>query len=372
MIISNSCIGMDSARTYRSARMDASAVSHGGVNKFPDFLRNKDSLLTGDDNAKAQSEESQDEETTASDNLSDTLADIRSRYDFLKVNHTLPSKIEQDAISRIRSQCLQYLLRMLLGGTKHTDDDFSWENASYSTGNANVSFSHGIAAISESYTNVHYFSESEDTIFSTTGSVITADGRSIDFNLELSMSRSFTQYYEENITMNTILCDPLVINLGENVAEVSDVKFRFDLDCDGNEDDISTFSSNSAFLALDLNEDGVINDGSELFGTRSGNGFYDLSTYDEDHNGWIDEADSVFDKLKIFTVSEDGSQTLLSLKSQDIGAIYLGNVSTDFSLNSLEDNHTNAVIRSTGIFLYESGAVGSIQQVDMAKSEYTA
>ena len=372
MIISNSCIGMDSARMYNSARMDASTVSHGRVNKFPDFLHSKDSLLSGGNNAKAHAEESQDEETTASDNLSDSLSEIRSKYDFLKVNNTLPSKIEQDAISRIKNQCLQYLLRMLLGGKSHNDDDFLWDNASYSTGNANVAFSRGITTISETFTQVHYFSESEDTTFSTTGSVVTLDGRSIDFNLELSMSRSFTQYYEESINMNTVLCDPLVINLGCNIAEVSDVKFKFDLDCDGEDDNISTLSSNSGFLALDLNEDGIINDGSELFGTKSGNGFYDLSAYDEDGNGWIDEADSIFNKLRIFTVSENGSQTLLDLKSQDIGAIYLGNVSTDFSLNSLQDNRTNAVIRSTGIFLYENGSVGSIQQVDMAKAEYSA
>ncbi len=39
-----------------------------------------------------------------------------------------------------------------------------------------------------------------------------------------------------------------------------------------------------------------INDGSELFGTSSGDGFKDLATYDEDENGWIDENDSIFSK----------------------------------------------------------------------------
>lgn len=373
MIVSSSCIGMDSARIYNSVRMDAATYSRGVVNKFPDFLSNKDSLLKGDTNTKAQEDDSQDEETSVADSLSDTLADIRSRYDFLKVNQTLPSKIEQDSISRIKSQCLQYLLRMLLGhrGKADIDENF-WNNYSYSANDADVSFSKGITTITETLNHSHYFSESEDTTFNTTGTVLTADGRSIDFNLELSMSRSFTEYYEENISRDIVLCDPLVINLGTNVAEVSDVKFRFDLDCDGADDSVSTLSSNSGFLALDLNEDGVINDGSELFGTKSGNGFYDLSAYDEDGNGWIDEADSIFNKLKILTVADDGSQTLLSLKGQDIGAIYLGNVSTDFSLNSTHDNHTNAMIRSTGIFLYENGTVGSIQQVDLAKSEYTA
>ena len=32
----------------------------------------------------------------------------------------------------------------------------------------------------------------------------------------------------------------------------------------------------SRFLALDKNNDGIINNGSELFGTESGNGFIDL------------------------------------------------------------------------------------------------
>ena len=41
--------------------------------------------------------------------------------------------------------------------------------------------------------------------------------------------------------------------------------------------------------ALDINEDGKINDGKELFGTASGNGFGDLAAYDQDNNGWIDE-----------------------------------------------------------------------------------
>ena len=40
----------------------------------------------------------------------------------------------------------------------------------------------------------------------------------------------------------------------------------------------------NAFLSLDKNSDGIINDGSELFGAASGNGFADLAKYDEDGN----------------------------------------------------------------------------------------
>ena len=122
----------------------------------------------------------------------------------------------------------------------------------------------------------------------------------------------------------------------------------------------------SGFLALDKNNDGKINDGSELFGTKSGDGFKDLARYDEDHNGWIDENDSVFSKLKVWMKDEDGKDILLDLKRADVGAIYLGNADTQYSLK--DDNHRlNAEVKKTGIYLKESsGAVGTVNHLDLA------
>ena len=37
-------------------------------------------------------------------------------------------------------------------------------------------------------------------------------------------------------------CDPLVINLDTNIAQVSDQKFFFDLDQDGKEEEISFYT----------------------------------------------------------------------------------------------------------------------------------
>ncbi len=56
----------------------------------------------------------------------------------------------------------------------------------------------------------------------------------------------------------------------------------------------------------------------------------------------------------------------MDLKSADVGALYLGNASTEFSLNEMETNKTNGVIRSTGVYLKESGGVGTMQHVDLA------
>lgn len=211
-----------------------------------------------------------------------------------------------------------------------------------------------------------FVSEAEHTAFESVGMAKTADGREIQFGVSVEMSRAFCAKYESYTQENYILTDPLVINLDSNVASVSDMKFLFDLDADGKKEEVSFAGSGSGFLALDRNDDGKVNDGSELFGTKSGDGFADLSAFDEDGNGWIDEADSVFKDLKIWTKEEDGKDVLLDLKKADVGAIYLGNANTEFSLKSEDNLNTNAIIRKTGIYLKESGGVGTLQHVDLA------
>ena len=181
------------------------------------------------------------------------------------------------------------------------------------------------------------------------------------------MSRSFTEKYSQSVQMQTIsYVDPLVINLDSEVTQVSDQKFYFDLNSDGTKEEISKLSGKSGYLAYDKNDDGIINDGSELFGTKSGDGFFDLEQYDKDQNGWIDEQDAIFDKLQIWTTNAQGEQVLCDLKEAGVGALYLHKASTEFSLNSQSSNETNALIRSTGIFLYENGMAGTLQQLDMA------
>lgn len=210
-----------------------------------------------------------------------------------------------------------------------------------------------------------FVSETENTAFSAQGIAVTADGRQIGFNVSVEMSRAFEGAYQSISEEDYIVTDPLVINLDSDTVNVTDQKFLFDIDADGNKDEISFVGEGSGFLALDKNKDGVINDGSELFGTRSGNGFRDLAAYDKDKNGWIDEADDVFDKLVIWTKDENGEDKLLSLKEAGVGAIYLGSSATEFSLNNANTNESNAIIRRTGIYLKENGEAGTVQHVDL-------
>lgn len=207
--------------------------------------------------------------------------------------------------------------------------------------------------------------EAESTTFATKGIVQTADGRNLDFNVEVSMSRSFMQETNLLDVKEYIKTDPLMINLDTNVGSVSDKKFFFDLDADGKEEKISFAGQGSGFLAFDKNDDGVINDGSELFGTKSGDGFKDLAAYDEDNNGWIDENDDIYNRLKVWTKDENGNDHLIDLKKADVGAIHLGNADTQFSLKN-DENKLNAEIKKTGIYLKEStGTVGTVNHVDL-------
>lgn len=218
------------------------------------------------------------------------------------------------------------------------------------------------------------YSESESTTFDTNGLVKTTDGRNIPFSLSLSMSREFMQQTGiETVQEGAFVYkDPLVINMDVPTASVTDQEFYFDIDADGTEDAIHNLGVGSGFLALDKNNDGKINDGNELFGTQSGDGFSDLAAYDEDGNGWIDENDAIFSKLKVWTKDARGNDMLLSLKDADVGAIYLGNMETEFDLTG-DENSKRAHIQSTGIYLHEStGLAGSVQHVDFAVKEKTS
>ena len=205
--------------------------------------------------------------------------------------------------------------------------------------------------------------ESENLSYQAHGIVKTADGRTISMDISMSMSREFVSYM--NINMENVKpVDPLVINYGGTAASLKGERFQFDLDMDGKMDNLAVLGEGSGFLAIDLNGDGKINDGRELFGPNSGCGFGELRQYDQDGNGWIDEADDVFSKLVVWSRDKDGNDKQFTLKELGIGAIYLGNISTEFSFKD-ESNNTLGVMRSTSFFLSENGGGGTLSHVDL-------
>lgn len=348
MIIDSGTIEMQSTRSYQSIKKASARGVRGTITGGKDSL---DSLF---ENQLGTGEKTAGEEKDDSAKLEDLSTHMRNMSGAWQIS---TRNDEREAMRSIRQQCVDFLLELLF---RFRGQRGLQNNPIAAAGGTTLYTVNG-------YQMQRYHMEEESTTFSTQGTVKTADGRELSFNLEFGMSRRFEEYYEENyISSIQTFRDPLVINLDTNIAQVSDQKFYFDLDCDGNEEEISSLQKGSGFLALDLNGDGKINDGSELFGTKSGDGFSDLAKYDADGNGWIDEADPIWDKLLIWTKDENGKDQLHHLSDLGVGAIGLGRVGTQFSLNSAKTNETNAMIRKTGIFLYENGTVSTIQHLDMA------
>jgi hypothetical protein len=207
--------------------------------------------------------------------------------------------------------------------------------------------------------------ESESTAFAAEGVVRTADGRELAFDVSLEMSRERVDITSFSLRAGDPKpVDPLVINFSGRAAELTESKIEFDLDRDGQAEQVSFVRAGSGFLVLDRNRDGVVNDGGELFGPATGDGFRELAQYDDDSNGWIDEADAVSDNLAIWTKDENNRDTLSGLMEKDVGAIYLGRVATPFELKG-EDDTLQGQVQSTGVYLEETGLAGTIQQVDL-------
>lgn len=317
-----------------------------------------------------------------------TLEDWQSRMQVTSTKITHRSTVTQTA-EDIRQTTLRYIFDLLFSGYRNRLH--RWRDALEDTGitrSNSVDGQQNAQPITDELQtlqpvdgfSVKTLSLAEETIymenqsasFSTMGTVHTADGREINFNVNVGMSRSFQQTFSQELNLASFqMCDPLVINLDTDVAELSDQTFYFDIDGDGEEDEVSRLDAGSGYLTLDKNGDGVVNDGSELFGTASGDGFADLAKYDEDGNGWIDEADAIWDKLQIWCKDDNGQDKLYRLSDKGVGAICLQNSATDFSLTG-QTGQMKGAIRSTGVFLYENGNVGTVQHVDVAKYEKQA
>jgi hypothetical protein len=207
---------------------------------------------------------------------------------------------------------------------------------------------------------------SEKLNFSASAIVKTQDGREINLDISINYSRELELEQNFSVRAGQALKDPLVLNFSGNSLQLASQKFEFDLNVDGSADSIPLFQSDSAFLALDKNHDGKINDGSELFGAKSGDGFKELSHHDDDHNGWIDENDKVFSQLRLLRIGIDGQQQMISLSDKGIGALYLNKLTTPFELRDGHDHSLTGAIRSSGLYLTDSGEAGSMQQLDLA------
>ena len=141
--------------------------------------------------------------------------------------------------------------------------------------------------------------------------------------------------------------DPLVIDLNKNGKYTNSQKegTHFDFDGEGFAEKTSWIESGDGLLVRDINHNGIIDDGSELFGDKTimsngktaSNGFEALADLDSNRDGIIDEKDAAFNEIKVWIDKNNNGITdegeLFTLKDLDITSILLNYTSKNFRDN---------------------------------------
>lgn len=208
--------------------------------------------------------------------------------------------------------------------------------------------------------------EYEQTRFQAAGVIRTQDGQEIRFDLSVAMERSFME--TSNISFragDAQLKDPLVLDFAGPGAQLQNTRFAFDLDGNGSLDQVPLLGGGRGFLAIDRNDNGRIDDGRELFGPTTGNGFAELAALDADGNNWIDEADPAYAQLRLWQPDAKGEGVIQTLSEAGVGALYLGNIATPFDLRNAA-NETLGVMRTSSIYVGQDARVGTVSQIDLS------
>ena len=140
---------------------------------------------------------------------------------------------------------------------------------------------------------------------------------------------------------------PIVLDLnGDGVHTLSASQgVNFDLSATGKADKVGWVGGGDGLLVRDVNHDGVINNGSELFGSstvladgqRAGDGYNALTALDSNHDHVIDAQDAQFSELKVWIdVNHDGKTDLGELHG--LVDLNINRLDLNYSLTDRMDN----------------------------------
>ena len=208
-------------------------------------------------------------------------------------------------------------------------------------------------------------SETESCTFTASGNVCLADGSQRQFDVGYKMERS---EQSTRVNIGAAFHDPLALDFAEPGSALNKNSVDFDLDSDGQTESMRMPGSNSAVLFVDRNHNGKADDGSELFGPQSGNGFAELAKLDSDGNGWIDEGDAAYADLKLWRMDDDGKTSVESLAAAGVGALSTQSAETPFTIK--EDGASVGQVRASSVWLGEKSGAGFIRQIDIATTPH--
>ena len=166
--------------------------------------------------------------------------------------------------------------------------------------------------------------------------------------------------------------DPLVLDLnGDGVQTTSLVSgVKFDHNNDGFRENSGWATAGDGLLVLDLNSDGSISSGRELFGDQmllegsegsfAADGFAALAQYDSDTNDIIDSSDSIYSELQVWIDADgDGFTDAGELKS--LSELNITEIGLDSQSVSVDQGGNTLVKKST---FTQDGTVKEIANVN--------
>ncbi|MFN7090500.1 MAG: Ig-like domain-containing protein, partial [Allorhizobium sp.] len=169
-----------------------------------------------------------------------------------------------------------------------------------------------------------------------------------------------------NALITSGAADPIILDLDKNGFAFSSIGdgVTFDIDADGKADQIA-WTSDDGILAYDVDGNGLIDNGSEIFtpdfnGGKFASGVAALASLDTNGDGVIDANDDAFSKLKIWVdannngISDEGE--LSSLFDNGVTSISL----TTDNTGGQEDGQT---VFSKGTFTFADGSTGDFMEV---------
>lgn len=193
------------------------------------------------------------------------------------------------------------------------------------------------------------------------GVLRTQEGVDISFSLSIQWKQEFVETERIRMQNGAEMEDPIIISL-DGKPPVSPEKFDFNLTPTAPQ--LNNLAAGSGYLVNDLNANGRADNGLELFGPKTSDGFAELAAYDDDGNGWIDSADAVFKQLYLWS-PQQGDGKMLSLEQVGIGAISLSSVNIDYMQKSSIDTPL-ARFKEASIAVGEKGEAYGIFSIDLA------
>ncbi|MBQ9609709.1 MAG: calcium-binding protein [Lachnospiraceae bacterium] len=196
------------------------------------------------------------------------------------------------------------------------------------------------------------------------------------------IGKSFDNLYDLATTIIREFNDPLVIDLDKDGFELLSVEdgVFFNEDANGLAEKTAWVSPDDGLLAIDLNGDGIINGGSELFGdstilpdgSRARSGFEALAQYDLNDDGVLDIYDDVFSRLRVWQDrNSDGisqQDELYTLEALGIRSISLNGSETDGVVSSAVEYADGSTCR-IGEFYFASNLYDSREIINVEISE---